>query len=127
MKILGNYQVQQQACPLDPTPMTPVLRSFRNEAEEVKDAVHKRKEPGKGMRLAAREPTPEEVEVHAMQVRSQGALFSGGEQKIVTMVADAFFVDGTPFLLTMSQQIKFITTKDVPPVRTSKSLSKHLD
>ncbi len=29
--------------------------------------------------------------------------------KIVTLAADVFFVDGTSFLLSMSRQIKFIT------------------
>jgi hypothetical protein len=38
----------------------------------------------------------------------------------ITMVADVFFVDGTAFLLTMSQQIKLITAEHVP-VRTAKS------
>ncbi len=46
--------------------------------------------------------------------------------KIITMAADVFFVDGTAFLLTMSQKIKFITAEHVP-VRTAKSLAKHLD
>ncbi len=41
------------------------------------------------------------------------------------MQADVFFVDGTAFLLTMSQRIKFITTEHVP-VRTAKSLAKHV-
>ncbi len=46
--------------------------------------------------------------------------------KVITMAADVFFMDGTAFLLTMSQQIKFITAEHVP-VRTPKSLTKHLD
>ncbi len=46
--------------------------------------------------------------------------------KVITMAADVFFVDGTAFLLTMSQQIKYITTEHMP-VRTAKSLAKHLD
>jgi hypothetical protein len=46
--------------------------------------------------------------------------------KVITMAADVFFVDGTAFLLTMSRQIKFITAELVP-VRTAKSLAKHLD
>ncbi len=46
--------------------------------------------------------------------------------KVITMAADVFFVDGTAFLLTMSQQIKFITTEHVP-VRMAKSLAKNLE
>ncbi len=46
--------------------------------------------------------------------------------KVIMMAADVFFVDGTAFLLTMSQQIKFITTEHMP-VRMAKSLAKHLD
>jgi hypothetical protein len=46
--------------------------------------------------------------------------------KVITMAADVFFVDGTAFLLTMSQQIKFITAEHVP-MRMAKSLTKHLD
>jgi hypothetical protein len=46
--------------------------------------------------------------------------------KGVTMVADVFFVDGMAFLLMMSQKIKLITMEHVP-VKTAKSLSKHLD
>jgi hypothetical protein len=46
--------------------------------------------------------------------------------KVITMAADVFFVNGTAFLLTISQQIKFITAEHVP-VRTAKSLAKHLD
>ncbi len=46
--------------------------------------------------------------------------------KVITMAADMFFVDGTAFLSTMSQQIKFSTPEHVP-VRMAKSLAKHLD
>ncbi len=46
--------------------------------------------------------------------------------KVVTLAADVFFVDGTAFLITMSRRIKFVTTKHVP-VRMAKSLAKHLD
>jgi hypothetical protein len=46
--------------------------------------------------------------------------------KVIMMAADVFFVDGTAFLLTMSGRIKFITAEHVP-VRTAKSLAKHLD
>jgi hypothetical protein len=46
--------------------------------------------------------------------------------KVIMMVADVFFVDGTAFLSTMSRQIKFITAEHVP-VRMAKSLAKHLD
>ncbi len=45
--------------------------------------------------------------------------------KIVTLVADVFFVDGIAFLLSLSRQIKFITVEHVA-THTAKSLSKHL-
>jgi hypothetical protein len=45
--------------------------------------------------------------------------------KVVTLAADVFFVDGTAFLLTVSRRIKFVTAEHVP-VRTALSLSKHL-
>jgi len=45
--------------------------------------------------------------------------------KIVTLAADVFFVDGTAFLLTMARRIKFVTAEHVP-VRTALSLSKHM-
>ncbi len=48
------------------------------------------------------------------------------QNRIVTLAADAFFVDGTAFLLTVSRQIKFISAEYVA-VRTAKSLSKHLE
>ena len=48
------------------------------------------------------------------------------QNKIVTLAADVFFVDGTGFLMTVSQRIKFITAEHVP-VRTVKSLAKHID
>jgi hypothetical protein len=37
-----------------------------------------------------------------------------------------FFGDGTAFLITISRRIKFVTAEHVP-VRTAKSLAKHLD
>jgi hypothetical protein len=46
------------------------------------------------------------------------------QNKIVTLAADVFFVDGTEFLMTESERIKFITAEHVP-VRTAKSLAKH--
>jgi hypothetical protein len=45
--------------------------------------------------------------------------------KIVTLAADVFFVDGTAFLLSVSRQIKFITAEYIA-THTAKSLSKHL-
>ncbi len=48
------------------------------------------------------------------------------QNKIVTLAADVFFVDGTGFLMTVSRRIKFITAEHVP-VRTAKSLTKHID
>ncbi len=45
--------------------------------------------------------------------------------KVIMLVADVFFVDGTPFLLTVGRRLKFVTAEHVP-VRTAKSLSKHI-
>ncbi len=46
--------------------------------------------------------------------------------KVVTMAADVFFVDGTAFLITVSRRIKFVTAEHLQ-VRTVTSLCKHLD
>ena len=43
----------------------------------------------------------------------------------MTLAADVFFVDGTTFLLTVSQRIKFVMVEHLP-VRTALSLSKHI-
>ncbi len=48
------------------------------------------------------------------------------QNKIVTLAADVFFVDGTGFLMTVSWRTKIITVEHVP-VRTAKSLAKHID
>ena len=48
------------------------------------------------------------------------------QHKMITLAADVFFVDGTAFLMTVSHRIKFITSEHVP-VRTAKSLAKHID
>ena len=48
------------------------------------------------------------------------------QNKIVTLAADVFFVDGTGILMTVSRKIKFITAEH-GPVRTAKSLAKHID
>ena len=45
--------------------------------------------------------------------------------RIITLAADVFFVDGTPFLMTVARRMKFITAEHVP-VRTAKNLSKHI-
>jgi len=45
--------------------------------------------------------------------------------KVITLAVDAFFVDGTAFLLTVTRRILFVTAEHVP-VRTATSLSKHL-
>ncbi len=47
------------------------------------------------------------------------------QNKVVTMAADVFFVDGMAFLITVPRRIKFITAEYVP-VRTATNLSKHL-
>ncbi len=36
------------------------------------------------------------------------------QNKKVTLAADVFFVDGTGFLMTVLQRIKFITAEHVP-------------
>jgi hypothetical protein len=46
--------------------------------------------------------------------------------KTVTLAADVFFVDGIAFLLTVSRNIKLISTEHVAS-HTAKSLSKHMD
>jgi hypothetical protein len=46
--------------------------------------------------------------------------------RIITMAADVFFVDGTAFLITLSRNVKFITAKHTP-VRTAKALVKHIE
>ena len=56
--------------------------------------------------------------------RSTSALIE--QNRMVTLAADIFFVDGTAFLLTVSRQIKFIALEHVP-VRTAKNLAKHID
>jgi hypothetical protein len=46
--------------------------------------------------------------------------------KVVMLAGDVFFVDGTAFLITVSQKIKFVTAEHVP-VRTAASLVKHFN
>ncbi len=45
--------------------------------------------------------------------------------RIITLAADVFFVDGTPFLTTVVRRMKFVTAEHVP-VRTATNLSKHI-
>ena len=45
--------------------------------------------------------------------------------KVITLTADVFFVDGTAFLLMVARRIQFVTMEH-GPVRTATSLSKHL-
>jgi hypothetical protein len=47
------------------------------------------------------------------------------QNKIVTLAAEVFFIDGKAFLLSVLRQIKFITVEHVA-TRTGKRLSKHL-
>ncbi len=44
---------------------------------------------------------------------------------MLTLAADVFFVDGTPFLLTVVRRLKFVTEEHVP-VRMATNLSKHI-
>ena len=46
--------------------------------------------------------------------------------KMVTLAADVFFVDGTGFLMTVSRNIKFIMAEYVA-THTAKNLSIHMD
>jgi len=46
--------------------------------------------------------------------------------RIITMAADVFFVDGTAFLITLSRNVKFITAEHTL-VRTAKALVKHIE
>jgi hypothetical protein len=45
--------------------------------------------------------------------------------KVITLAADVFFVDGSAFLLTVGWRLKFVTAEHVP-VQTATSLSKHI-
>jgi hypothetical protein len=47
------------------------------------------------------------------------------QNKVVTMAADVFSVDGTAYLITVTCRIKFITAEHVP-VQTAMNQSKHL-
>jgi hypothetical protein len=46
--------------------------------------------------------------------------------KVVMMAADVFFVDGLPFLVTLSRNIKFVMVEHLP-VRTANTLVKHIE
>ena len=45
--------------------------------------------------------------------------------KIISIAADVFFVDGIAFLITVAIKLKFVTVEH-NPVRTAKSLVKHI-
>ncbi len=45
--------------------------------------------------------------------------------KVITLAAGVFFVDGTAFLLTAGGRLNFVTAEHVP-VQTATSLSKHI-
>ncbi len=45
--------------------------------------------------------------------------------RMITLAADVFFVDGTPFLLTVARGLKFVTAEHVR-VRMATILSKHI-
>ena len=45
--------------------------------------------------------------------------------KVLTLAADVFFVNGTAFLMTVMRQLKFITVEHLP-VRMATQLSKHI-
>jgi hypothetical protein len=46
--------------------------------------------------------------------------------RIITMAAEMFFVEGTAFLITLSRNVKFITAEHTP-VCTAKALVKHIE
>jgi hypothetical protein len=46
--------------------------------------------------------------------------------RIITMAANVFFVDGTAFLITLSKNVKFIMAEHTP-VCTAKALVKHIE
>ena len=46
--------------------------------------------------------------------------------KFFSMAADLFFVNGIAFLLTVAIKLKFVTVEHTP-VRTAKSLVKHIN
>jgi hypothetical protein len=46
--------------------------------------------------------------------------------KVVTMAADVFFVNGAPFLVTLSRNIKFVMAEHLP-VRMANALVKHIE
>jgi hypothetical protein len=50
-------------------------------------------------------------------------LLAGGRNRVITMAADVFFVDGTTFLVTLSRNISFVMAENLP-VRTAKALVK---
>ena len=94
-------------CPVTTTDITNALAIFGPDLASIR---------GKTVR---RTPAP----VVADYVAVPRALVE--QNKVVTLAADVFFVDGTAFLITVSRQIKFITAEHVQ-VRTATSLSKHL-
>ncbi len=47
------------------------------------------------------------------------------KNKVVTMAADIFFVNRTPFLVTLSRNIKFVMVEHLP-VRSANALVKHI-
>ena len=49
----------------------------------------------------------------------------GSRHKFISIEADVFFVDGIAFLLTVTIQLNFVTVEHTP-VRTAKSLVKHI-
>ena len=46
--------------------------------------------------------------------------------KMITLVQDVFFVDGTAFLLAMSWNFKFVTVEHLP-VQKARALVKHME
>jgi hypothetical protein len=94
-------------CPIAPTNITNVRAIFGPDLASVRG------------KMARRNPAP----VVADHVAVPCAVVE--RSKVVMMATDIFFVDGTPFLVTLSRNIKFVTVEHLP-MRTAKALVKHI-
>ncbi len=95
-------------CPIAPTNITNARTIFGPELASVQG------------KMVRRTPVPvvaDHVAVPCMVVE---------RNKVVMMVADIFFVNGTPFLVTLSRNIKFVMVEHLP-VRMAKALVKHIE
>jgi hypothetical protein len=95
-------------CPIAPTDITNARAIFGSDLASVRG------------KIVRRTPAP----VAADHVAVPCAVVE--RNKVVTMVADVFFVDGMPFLVTLSRNIKFVMVEHLP-VRTANALVKHIE